>query len=1213
MIDRSVLLRDLQKEVTALEDAIAERIADDPNTTTHLRAEHETARAAGRTAETFEMWRGEQVTQSAVAWVLACVFIRFLEDNELLPAPHLSGPDPRRQLALDQRQLYFQHHPTRTDREYLHHVFREVATLPAAGDLLGEKHNPLWALAPTGDGAARLLAFFQRIVPETGEIAHDFTDPSWSTRFLGDLYQDLSEAARKKFALLQTPEFVEEFILDRTLTPAIDIFGYQEVRLIDPTCGSGHFLLGAFHRLFALHQQYAPGTNARELAQRALDQVAGVDLNPFAVAIARFRLLLAALRVSGITRLADAPGFHMHLAVGDSLLHGRRFGLASVNLQPKLIGHDPLRHVYEAEDSAALRQILGRQYHAVVGNPPYITVKDKALNQAYRDAYQSCHMKYSLGAPFTERFFELALTGRPMNPAGFVGMITANSFMKREFGSKLIEEVLPKIDLTHVVDTSGAYIPGHGTPTVILFGRNQGPGDNPIRAVMGIRGEPSTPADPALGEVWRSIVTQIDSPGSETAFVSVSDIGRGTLSKHPWSIGGGGAAELKALLEDRGTALGNAVAAVGITAVTGEDSVYMFSDQRGPVRLAIEDTRLLVTGERIRDWSIIDPEHSVWLYDETLVLRRLDPESGTARYLWPYRAALSKRKRFGTPMLDRGLTWYEWQELYPGKLRTPLSIAFAFVATHNHFVLDRGGKVFNRSAPVIKLPTGATEDDHLPLLGLLNSSTACFWMKQVFYPKATASGDISTEKGKPEANRYEFAGTELESFPLPPGFPACSTGVKTLARQLDAAARDRDSLQPARVISRWESRDPRSDLRSELRAAELAQDALRAQLVALQEELDWEVYRLYGLSDTPSVAESHPPLAGVSAEHRPFAWPSHQPPPDLPPAYVASYTARRIALVENADLRLIETRVFKRPWLGRQGVYGSAAATYPEKVAEALREWLASRLEASTYWPTRELTTGARLADRARGDALFMEAAATYRGHPDFEVSALVADILESESVPALARCRYTTAGVGKHEQWQHTWALQRAEDHIDRRTTLDTSHPGYLTEQAAAPLKRKQVGEIAVSPKFKPTDFQRARYWTHRDKLDVPKERFISFPHCQREGDSSLVVGWAGWNHLQQAEAIAAYYVAMKDTEGWAAERLTPILAALRELVPWLEQWHNDLHPEYSVGMGEYYRGFVETETRALGLTPEYLTGWKPPAAKKKGKAKVKAGQQAS
>ena len=38
-------------------------------------------------------------------------------------------------------------------------------------------------------------------------------------------------------------------------------------------------------------------------------------------------------------------------------------------------------------------------------------------------------------------------------------MITANSFMKREFGKKLIEEFFPEIDLTHVIDTSGPTSP----------------------------------------------------------------------------------------------------------------------------------------------------------------------------------------------------------------------------------------------------------------------------------------------------------------------------------------------------------------------------------------------------------------------------------------------------------------------------------------------------------------------------------------------------------------------------------------------------------------------------------------------------------------------------------------------------------------------------------------------------------------------------------
>jgi len=141
-------------------------------------------------------------------------------------------------------------------------------------------------------------------------------------RFLGDLYQDLSEPVRKKYALLQTPEFVEEFILDRTLTPALGEVGYREVRLTDPTCGSGRFLLGAFRRLFDLWAANEPARNLPDLAQRALD-VFGVYINPYAVAIARFRLTMAAIVAADIGRLADAPDFRVRIAVGDSLCHNK--------------------------------------------------------------------------------------------------------------------------------------------------------------------------------------------------------------------------------------------------------------------------------------------------------------------------------------------------------------------------------------------------------------------------------------------------------------------------------------------------------------------------------------------------------------------------------------------------------------------------------------------------------------------------------------------------------------------------------------------------------------------------------------------------------------------------------------------------------------------------------------------------------------------------
>ncbi len=113
----------------------------------------------------------------------------------------------------------------------------------------------------------------------------------------------------------------------------------------------------------------------------------------------------------------------------------------------------------------------------MVGNPPYITVKDTALNAAYRQTLpEPATGKYSLVRALHRALLRAGAAGHASGtrPASS-GMITANSFMKREFGKKLIEEFLPRLDLTHVIDTSGAYIPGHGTPTVILFGRNRAP------------------------------------------------------------------------------------------------------------------------------------------------------------------------------------------------------------------------------------------------------------------------------------------------------------------------------------------------------------------------------------------------------------------------------------------------------------------------------------------------------------------------------------------------------------------------------------------------------------------------------------------------------------------------------------------------------------------------------------------------------------------
>src|SRR5262249_60159912 len=121
-----------------------------------------------------------------------------------------------------------------------------------------------------------------------------------------------------------------------------------------------------------------------------------------------------------------------------------------------------------------------------------------------------------------------------------------------------------------------------------------------------------------------------------------------------------------------------------------------------------------------------------------------------------------------------------------------------------------------------------------------------------------------------------------------------------------------------------------------------------------------------------------------------------------------------------------------------------------EQEQRALKTWLLDRLEDKPYWPRIELQSTAHLADRASGDAEFMRVAALYRGRADFDLAALVAELVEGESVPFLPILRYKASGLRKREVWERTWDLQRQED------------------------AGKDVGEIPVPPKYTTADFQK-------------------------------------------------------------------------------------------------------------------------------------------
>ncbi|QCQ90492.1 BREX-2 system adenine-specific DNA-methyltransferase PglX [Rhodococcus sp. SGAir0479] len=1176
----------LKPQLTLLVDDMRAKLTADPAELERWRATHRNAVAEQRTAVSWTDWSEDQLTQAAVGWLLTSVFVRFCEDNLLLgdTAVWITHPDPMlRQRAIDAEQAFYRSDTNHSYREWLEESFDALQKFPATQSLVDE-HAALNIIAPSSDAVHQVLSFWRQ-VDDTGELVWTFRDPELSTRFLGDLYQDLSDFAKKKYALLQTPEFVEEFILDQTLEPALKDRPLEGFKVIDPTCGSGHFLLGAFARLVDRWHREAPGLDLRTRVDNALSSVYGVDLNPFAVAIAKFRLIVAALKASGETTLVNAPKFTLNLANGDSLLHGaEQGGATALDFGDLSFDKDAVvsGFAYSTEDVALLRKILAPgQYDVVVGNPPYIVVGDKALNARYREIYRYCKGTYALTVPFMEKFFYLASKG---DRAGWVGQITSNSFMKRGFGAPLIEEFLSRMDLRLVADTSGAYIPGHGTPTVIIAGRNHRAVHTTVRAILGIQGEPGAPDDPSKGKVWRSIVDHVDEPGFEDPWISVEDLNRDLLGKHPWSLSGGGAVETQRAIQDATTSVLNdhIEGPIGRAIRAGSDDAFI--RPRLGIRITPSDPfRELILGEEVRDWGA-RPANLIF-YPYRYGTSEIDVQA-PPKSLWPYRRTLEERRTFQGNMADAGLKWWAYMQHTSSGYRTPLSICFANIGTHNHFELERGGRIFSSHAPVIKLREGTSEDDHLRLLGTLNSSTACFWLKQNSQSKGNATA-ASGMPDQPWSWNWEFTGTTLQDFPLPP------RDVLERARRLDQLAQQLSAVEPANALTGDGS------IHSSINESRRQSASVRGSMVTEQEELDWEVYYNYNLIDERLFLD-----VGLSPEIHPgerafeiglarqlnlgesnTKWFSHRnhghvQTLEIPTHWPAEYrelVQKRLDTIEsNPFIRLLERPEYKRRWAGD---------SWDVKLQRALKDWLLDRLEDRSLWftpqSTPQMLSVAELAGRMEKDPEFITALDLWAGKKDAPVTETLVKLLADEAVPYLAAMRYKEAGLRKRAEWERVWDLQRDED------------AGLI-----------KATDIPVPPKYTSADFLKSSYWSHRGKLDVPKERFISYPGAGRATDPTPLLGWAGWNHAQQCLALATIY-ALREQEGTALSELVPVVAGIAEVLPWVKQWHSGVDPTFGIDLADYLAGQLNEKAAAVGVAVPDLGNWRPPKATRGRKAK--------
>lgn len=212
----------------------------------------------------------------------------------------------------------------------------------------------------------------------------------------------------------------------------------ESIKVIDPSCGSGAFLVAAFDVFAPYYRELAnalrrlyPGSLEEFNGDRAIltHNLYGVDINAGAVEIAKLSLWLKTAKPGH--KLDSLDG---HLICGNSLRFepdkksrwtSERFGW-----------------------NTAFKEILGKGgFDVVLGNPPYVRqeiIKPwKGLLEAEYEVYDSVADLYAY-------FYEIGL--RLLKPAGCLGYISSSTFFKTAAGEPLRRYLLKHSTLQTVVD-----------------------------------------------------------------------------------------------------------------------------------------------------------------------------------------------------------------------------------------------------------------------------------------------------------------------------------------------------------------------------------------------------------------------------------------------------------------------------------------------------------------------------------------------------------------------------------------------------------------------------------------------------------------------------------------------------------------------------------------------------------------------------------------
>lgn len=312
---------------------------------------------------------------------------------------------------------------------------------------------------------------------------------------------ELKPEVRKAGGVYYTPEYIVDYIVANTVGEAIKGKKPEEIaniKILDPACGSGSFLLGAYKYLLNYHIEYYNKIKDRAKFKGSKEDVIkengdltiwikkqilrnnifGVDIDSNAVEVTKLSLLMKCLEGESPASIQNnqdlfneraLPSLEDNIKCGNSLI-GNDFYESHLDLDD-----DTLYKINCFDWNSKFRDIMkAGGFDVVIGNPPYVKIQTMAESSpltvdALKQTYKSANSgNIDIYLCFVEKAFQL------LKPTGEMGYILPHKFFKVDMGENLREIISNRKALKKVVYFGENQIFNNATTyTCLLFLSNE--------------------------------------------------------------------------------------------------------------------------------------------------------------------------------------------------------------------------------------------------------------------------------------------------------------------------------------------------------------------------------------------------------------------------------------------------------------------------------------------------------------------------------------------------------------------------------------------------------------------------------------------------------------------------------------------------------------------------------------------------------------------